>query len=126
MDRAAEDFAVERQGLTSGTGEKDVGHWAGHGPDVIRRCRQRRRHRRRDAMVFAADRWSTRDAPSLWNHDRCRLEYAQIWPSASARAVARSAPPSSATAFPVDAATWTNSRYPCVCDATLGRRPDRR
>jgi hypothetical protein len=36
-------------------------------------------------MVLTADRWSSRDAPSLRNHDRCRLEYAQMWPSASAR-----------------------------------------
>src|SRR5271165_3576612 len=72
------------------------------------------RHCRRDAMIFAADRWSTRDAPSLRNHDRCRLEYAQMWPRASARAAARSAPSSSAIALPVDAATRTNSRYPCV------------
>jgi len=49
-------------------------------------------------MIFAADRWSTRDAPSLRNHDRCRLEYARMWPSASARAAARSAPSSSAIA----------------------------
>ena len=73
-------------------------------------------------MVFTADRWSTRDAPSLRNHDRCRLEYARMWPSASARAAARSAPSSSAIAFPVDAARRMNSRYPCVCDATLRRR----
>ncbi len=77
-----------------------------------------RGHCRRDTKVFAADRWSTRDAPSLRDQDRCRLEYAQMWPSASARAAARSAPSSSAIAFPVDAATRTNSRYPCVCDAT--------
>jgi len=49
-------------------------------------------------MTFIADRWSTRDAPSLRNHDRCRLEYARMWPSASARAAARSAPSSSAIA----------------------------
>ena len=57
---------------------------------------------------------------------RCRLEYAQMWPSASARAAARSAPSSSAIAFPVDAATRTNSRYPSVSDATLRGRPGRR
>jgi hypothetical protein len=85
-----------------------------------------RGHCRRDTMICTADRWPTRDAPSLRNHDRCRLEYVQMWPSASARAAARSAPSSSAIAFPVDAATRTNSRYPCVCDATLRRRPGRR
>ena len=31
-------------------------------------------------MVFTADWWSTRDAPSLRNHNRCRLEYVLMWP----------------------------------------------
>jgi hypothetical protein len=37
-----------------------------------------------------------------------------MWPSASARAAARPTPWSSAIAFPADAATRTNPRYPCV------------
>ena len=82
-----------------------------------------RGHCRRDTMVFAADRWSTRDAPSLRSQDRCRLEYAQMWLSASARAAARPAPSMSSIAFPVDAAARTNSRYPCVSSAMFRPRP---
>lgn len=77
-------------------------------------------------MIFTADRWSTCDASSLRNQDRCRLEYAQMWPSASARAAARSVLSSSAIAVPVDAATRTNLRYPCVCDVMLRRSSGQR
>ena len=38
------------------------------------------------------------------NHDLCRLEYAQMWPSASAQAAVRSAPSSYVIAFPVEVA----------------------
>ena len=38
LNSAAKDFTVERQGLTSSAGEKDVGRRVGHGSDAIHRC----------------------------------------------------------------------------------------
>jgi hypothetical protein len=38
LNCTAKDFTVERQGLTSSAGEKDVGRRAGHGSHVIHRC----------------------------------------------------------------------------------------
>jgi hypothetical protein len=48
-----------------------------------------------------------------------------MWPSASVRAAAKPASSSSATALPVDAATWTNSRYrPYAMPRCTGARAD--
>ena len=86
-----------------------------------------RGHCRRDTMVFTADRRSIRDAPSLRNHDCCRLEYAQMRPSASARAGARSALSSSAIAFrPRGRTRDAHAAAPPRCADALAAEPARR